>query len=267
MRLSVVLSGAHHAGVAPAVALGHYRAVVDAAHGRLDGVTIWHGWAADTWNPQALTLAAYLAAYGVPLAATVRGLPLGIVNPIEIAEQLATVDHAWAGRFRASVRVGTVASFGLLGVDAARGPARFAEGLELIRRMWTAQPMSGTGSQFRFDEIRPTLRPVESPGPPLSLEVDSAEGLLLAARLGLGVSLGRQADVDTAGRLVRSWRVLGGAGEASVEVEATVANAGTLAALGRAGADQVDVRLTRCAPEDVLNAVVHIARQREAIDR
>jgi alkanesulfonate monooxygenase SsuD/methylene tetrahydromethanopterin reductase-like flavin-dependent oxidoreductase (luciferase family) len=267
MRLSVVLSGTHPVGVAPDVALAHYRAVVAAARGRLDGVTVWHGWLSDTWNPQPLPLAAYLSADGLPLSATVRRLPLGIVNPIEIAEQLATVDHAWEGRFRASVRVGPQAAFARLGVDAARGPARFEESLDLVRRMWQALPMAGAGPQFRFAEVRPTLRPVRPTGPPLALEVADDTGLLLARRLGLGVHLGRQGDVGTAYRLVQSWRTLGGEGEVSLEAEAALVDDEALAALARAGTDQVDVRIPPVAPDDVARVVVDLARRREAIDR
>jgi alkanesulfonate monooxygenase SsuD/methylene tetrahydromethanopterin reductase-like flavin-dependent oxidoreductase (luciferase family) len=267
MRLSVVLSGTQPVGVAPEAALAHHRAVVAATHGRLDGVTVWHGWAADTWNPQALTLAAYLSADGVPLHATVRGLPLGIVNPVEAAEQLATVDHAWEGRFQVSVRVGPPASFDLLGVDAASGAARFEEALELIRRMWRAQPMSATGPQFRFDELRPTLRPVRPQGPSLSLETDGDEGLLLARRLGLGVHLGRPEDLDVAYRLVRSWRTLGGAGEASLELDAALANGEALATLAAAGADQIDLGIGPTTPDRAVGAVLDLVRRREAIGR
>jgi alkanesulfonate monooxygenase SsuD/methylene tetrahydromethanopterin reductase-like flavin-dependent oxidoreductase (luciferase family) len=267
MRLSVVLSGTHPVGVRPDAALGHCRAVVDAARGRLDGITMWHGWVADAWNPQPLTLAAYLSATAGPLSATVRGLPLGIVNPVEIAEQLATVDHAWEGRFRASVRVGPVASFGPLGVDAAHGSARFAEGLDLIRRMWMVQPMAGVGPRFRFDEVRPTLRPVRPEGPALALETDGDTDLLLARELGLGAHLGRLGDLGTAHRLVRSWRTLDSAGEVSLEVPAALATGETLTALARAGADQVDVRIPGTATDDILRTVADLARLRDAVGR
>jgi len=267
MRLSVVLSDAHPAGVAPATALERDRALVAAARGRLDGITLTHGWATARWNPAALTMAAYLSADARPLRATVRGLPLGVVNPVELAEQLATVDHAWQGTFQASVSIGSAEAFAVLGVDPVLGPARFEESLDLVRRMWTATPLAGTGPQFRFSEVRPTLRPAQPQGPPLSLEATGGVGMILARRLRLGLHLGRLDDLDETSRLVETWQTLGGDGDVSLELDAGQASVDTLSALAAARVDQVDVRLS---PDDVgspslLRLVAELARRRASV--
>lgn len=251
MLVSVILPGSG-ADTDPAGALAQDRALLAAARGRVDGVTLAHG------GPRDLTVAAFLAADadGADLRATVRGLPLGVLNPIELAEQLATVDHAWGGAFDAGVVVGDPSEFAAHDIDPARGPARFAEGLDLIRRMWMVQPMSGPGPQLRFGEIQPTLRPRHAGGPPLALDAATGTDLVLAARLGLGVHLGRPAGIDAAGRLLAAWRAFDTSLPASLELDAELATPDVLSTLDGAGADRVDVALpTGADPRDSLEAL------------
>jgi alkanesulfonate monooxygenase SsuD/methylene tetrahydromethanopterin reductase-like flavin-dependent oxidoreductase (luciferase family) len=148
-----------------------------------------------------------------PLTLALRGLELGVRNPIELAEQLATIDHAWNGRL-------------LVGLAIADGlPAgRFEEALGLLRAMWSVDRLSGVGPHYVFGEIRPTLRPAQPGGPPLSLRAATREEAELAARLGLGLDVG-----GSANGLVAAYRAAGGSGAVSAELPD--------------GVDVVDVRL------------------------
>ncbi|HEV7652717.1 MAG TPA: LLM class flavin-dependent oxidoreductase [Actinophytocola sp.] len=263
MRISVVLSDGHPTGADPAAALAADLSLLAAVRGRLDGITLRHGWAtAPRWNPQALTTAAYLAGAAGDLEVTVRGLPLGVRNPVELAEQLATVDHAWDGRLRGGLALGTPAECAAHGIDPARAGDRFVEGLALLRAMWTDETVRGTGPGYVFDEVRPTLRPVRPGGPPLSMIATDGAGAETAARYGLGLHV----EFDPGGgweRLAGRYRAAGGSGELSLAMGFGRTGGGVLARLAAAGVDQVDVRVRApgADPVRVMSTVDELAAQ------
>lgn len=241
MRVNIVLSDGHAVGIDPVTALGHDRELVAAAREGLGGVTLHHGWAtAPRWNLQAITFGAFLGVDAGPLHLTIRDLPVGVANPIELAEQLATVDHAWRGRFSAGITVGTPPEFAAFGLDPATGPARFSEGVGLMRRMWRLEPFAGEGPVFVFGEVRPTLRPVQDGGPPLALGVVAPDDARAAASHGLGVHLGLAVGPADREHIVAAYREAGGDGELSVAIRYAEARRG-LAPLVELGFLDVDV--------------------------
>lgn len=268
MRVSSIMSDGHPVGTDPVEALREDRRLLATVRDHLDGITLHHGWGtAPCWNLQAISVGAFLGQEAGPLHLTIRGLPLGVVNPIELAEQLATLDHAWEGRFAAGITVGTAASFSSYGLDPAVGPSRFAEGLELMRDMWALQPFSGAGPNFRFDEVRPTTRPVQEGGPPLSLAAITIADARTAAEHRLGVHVGTDGAPDAGAAVVAAYREAGGDGDVSVELAHDDATPARLSALADQGVVQVDVRL-REPHDDLSNAlarVTELATNAEAV--
>lgn len=259
MRVSVVMSDGHAVGTDPGRALDQDRQLLVAVRDRLDGITLHHGWAtAPLCNLQAITVGAFLAVESEYLHLSIRHLPLGVVNPIELAEQLATVDHAWGGRFAAGVTVGTSAAFPAYGLDPAIGPSRFAEGLALMRRMWRLEPFAGEGPNFRFGEVHPTLRPVQEGGPPLSLGVTGADEARTAAEHGLRLHVRQQASLGAHDGILSAYRSAGGDGGVSVEMTHAEATPEALAGLADRGCDHVDVRL-RFPGDDATVALERVA--------
>lgn len=259
MRVSVVMSDGHAVGKDPARAVEEDRQVLAAVREHLDGITLDHGWGtAPRWNLQAISVGAFLGAEAGHLHLTIRGLPLGVVNPVELAEQLATVDHAWDGRFSAGLAVGMPDSFSAYGLDPAVGPSRFAEGLGLMRKMWALEPFDGTGPNFHFDEVRPTTRPVQDDGPPLSLSAVTAADARTAAEHRLGVHVGLEVPSDARTAVVAAYRETGGDGDVSVELAHMDATPAHLAALADQGFVHVDVRL-RTPEDDLSNTLTRVA--------
>jgi alkanesulfonate monooxygenase SsuD/methylene tetrahydromethanopterin reductase-like flavin-dependent oxidoreductase (luciferase family) len=229
MRLSVVLSDGHTVGVDPVRALAADVDLVVAARERFDGITLRYGrLTAPVWNPQALTTAAYLAAVGDPLDVTVVDLSLDVLNPVELAEQLATVDHAWSGRCHAGL--------------AGPRTGRFTDGLRVLRAMWAGRPFAGDGPEFRFAEVRPTLLPVRPEGPPLTLRVADAGEARAAAGQGLGVRV-THTTIPADRQVARHYAAAGGTGEIAVELAWWEATTAALRELAAAGVGQVDVRV------------------------
>jgi len=267
MRLSAVVSDVHPLDVVPLEARDGDRALVAAVRGRLDGITLVHGWHTPRWNPDALTAASYLSVDAFPLGATVRGLPLGVVNPVEFAEQLATLDHAWQGRFRAGLTVGSPSAFAAHGLDVAGGWSRFEEALRLVRLMWTEQRLAGRAAHFVFDEVQPTLRPAQPTGPPLSLEVDDERDIVRAVRTGLGIHLSEEVGPVRRSELLAAYRSGGGQGEVSAQVDLAGATTETLHALADEGVDQVDVQLRHpaMARDALLGAIDLLAERLQSV--
>lgn len=243
MRLAGIVSCRHPRGTDSARALAEDRELVAALKGKADVVVFEqdcsHG---EHWSLNGVSYAGYLADGAAPLGAVVRGLPLGISNPVELAEALATLDHAWAGRFAAGLALAGPDQFAAHGKDPELRTARFDESLVILDKMWSGSPFSAAGQVYRFDEVRPTLVPYTAGGPPLSLSVTDESDAALAARHGLGMHLTDRAAGSPAD-LIRSYRQAGGAGEVSVEIRPGDRVGPTVAELDKLGVAQVDVRL------------------------
>lgn len=244
MRLGIVIGLGHKRGTDPVAALRHDRALVAAARERVSAVVLQHrlGGGEVGWTGQALTYASFLAADAGSLAAVVRGIPLGVLNPVELAEQLATADHAWAGRLSASVTRGSDRVAMMCGIDPSASADRCIEALAVVRSMWALRPFEASGKHFRFPLVRPTLGPRQSHGPRLSFEATDADAAVYAARHGLGLHVIPGGVVDP---VVAAYRTSGGRGMISASIDESEASAAALASLQEAGIDHLDVRLRR----------------------
>src|SRR5487761_1516766 len=122
----------------------------------------------------------------IRLAPAVTVLPLH--HPIRVAEQWATLDLLSGGRVDfASGRGYDRGEYGPFHANFAENAAIFAEGIELVHRLWTTTaPVSHRGKYYSFDDIRITPAPLQRPIPIL-VGSFSRPSIELAARLGLGL--------------------------------------------------------------------------------
>jgi alkanesulfonate monooxygenase SsuD/methylene tetrahydromethanopterin reductase-like flavin-dependent oxidoreductase (luciferase family) len=131
---------------------------------------------------------AYIAARTrhIRLAPAVTVSPLH--HPIRIAEQWATVDLLSNGRVDfAAGRGYDRREYLPFGVSFDDNQSIFEEGLELVRRLWSAQGrISHQGKHYRFDDVRITPKPVQQPLP-VYVASFSKPSIELAARLGCGL--------------------------------------------------------------------------------
>jgi alkanesulfonate monooxygenase SsuD/methylene tetrahydromethanopterin reductase-like flavin-dependent oxidoreductase (luciferase family) len=82
--------------------------------------------------------------------------------------------------------------------------ARFEEGLELIKRLWTEEHVEHHGTHFDVDG-EPHLRPWQRPHPPLWIGAQSAPGVRRAARLGDAWPIGPRLPIPDIRRLQRVY--------------------------------------------------------------
>jgi alkanesulfonate monooxygenase SsuD/methylene tetrahydromethanopterin reductase-like flavin-dependent oxidoreductase (luciferase family) len=122
----------------------------------------------------------------IRLAPAVTVLPLH--HPIRVAEQWATLDLLSGGRVDfAAGRGYDRREYGPLGVAFDDNQSIFEEGMEVVRRLWSADgPISHRGRHYAFDDVAITPRPVQRPIPTY-VGSFSQPSIELAARLGCGL--------------------------------------------------------------------------------
>lgn len=244
MRLAGIVSCRHPRGTDSARALAADLELVSAMKDSAADVLVLqhacsHG---EHWNLNGISYAAYLADHAAPLGAVVRGLRLGISNPVELAEALGTLDHAWAGRFAAGLVVAGPEEFAAHAKDPDRAGTRFDEALTILATMWAGEPFSVDGEVYRFDEVRPTLLPHTVGGPPLSLSATDVRGAVLAGERGLGLHL-PVSSLASSTVVLAAYREAGGTGDVSVEMAADDLVGPTAAELEQLGLAQIDLHL------------------------
>jgi alkanesulfonate monooxygenase SsuD/methylene tetrahydromethanopterin reductase-like flavin-dependent oxidoreductase (luciferase family) len=122
----------------------------------------------------------------IRLAPAVTVLPLH--HPIRVAEQWATLDLLSNGRVDFAVGRGyDQREYLPFHVSFAENQAIFEEGLELVRRLWSAEDrISHHGKNYHFDDVRITPKPVQRPIPTY-VGSFSKPSIELAARLSCGL--------------------------------------------------------------------------------
>jgi alkanesulfonate monooxygenase SsuD/methylene tetrahydromethanopterin reductase-like flavin-dependent oxidoreductase (luciferase family) len=122
----------------------------------------------------------------IRLAPAVTVLPLH--HPIRVAEQWATLDLISGGRVDFAAGRGYDRQEYLpFKVSFEDNQAIFEEGMEIVRRLWSADgPISHTGKHYQFENVAITPSPLQRPLPAYIASF-SRPSMELAARLGCGL--------------------------------------------------------------------------------
>ena len=122
-------------------------------------------------------------AAGMRLGTGVLLLPLH--HPVEIAEQLATLDLICGGRFVFGAGLGyRDVENQAMGLEPRTRVGRLEEGLEVIERLWSGEPVSYVGRHFTLKDVRISMPTLQRPRPPIWLAANGDAGVRRAARLG-----------------------------------------------------------------------------------
>ena len=117
------------------------------------------------------------------VAATVLLLPL--LNPVDVAEQVAALDVICEGRFVFGVGLGyRDAEYEAFGVQREARVARLTEGLHVIKRLWAEEEVTHHGRFFHLTRARLGLKPVQKPHPRIWFAANNDAAVERAARLG-----------------------------------------------------------------------------------
>jgi len=127
-------------------------------------------------------------------AACTQRLRLGCVvfvstlhSPVHLAKSLASLDQLSRGRIEVGVGTGgKIRPFGAFGVDPDRYVARFTEGVELMRALWTQPRVTFDGEFWQMRDAPMEPKPFQKPYPPLWFGANGPAALRRAVRLGHG---------------------------------------------------------------------------------
>ncbi len=127
-------------------------------------------------------------------AACTRRLRLGcavfvstLYSPVHLAKSLSTLDQLSRGRIEVGVGTGGPGRpFAAFGVDPRRYVARFTEGIELMKALWTQPRVTFDGEFWQLQDEAMEPKPFQKPYPPLWFGAASEPALRRAVRRGDG---------------------------------------------------------------------------------
>lgn len=145
-----------------------------------------HHYLSSLRTPQPLPLLARLIDHSgsMQLGTGILILPLG--HPVHWAEEIATLDQMSGGRFVLGIGAGyredEFASFGL---ERRTRVSRMNESLEVMRALWTGEPVTHEGRHFSLDGVRCSVLPVQEGGPEVWVGANGPVGIKRIAGQGL----------------------------------------------------------------------------------
>jgi alkanesulfonate monooxygenase SsuD/methylene tetrahydromethanopterin reductase-like flavin-dependent oxidoreductase (luciferase family) len=122
-----------------------------------------------TYDPWIVLAAMATATTRIRLGTNVTPLPRR--RPWKLAAETVTLDHLSGGRVVLGVGLGDAGDpgFGAVGecVDKRTRAELLDEGLELLARLWSGEPVTHEGRHFRVSELRLAATPVQRPRIPV----------------------------------------------------------------------------------------------------
>ena len=104
-----------------------------------------------------------------------------------LAKSLASLDQLSRGRLEVGVGTGGKnRPYAAFGVDGERYLARFTEGVELMKALWTEQYVKFDGEFWQVNELPMEPKPFKKPHPPLWFGGSGPAAIRRAIRLGTG---------------------------------------------------------------------------------
>jgi alkanesulfonate monooxygenase SsuD/methylene tetrahydromethanopterin reductase-like flavin-dependent oxidoreductase (luciferase family) len=173
-----------------------------------DWVSMGQHWVSHpTVWPQPFPFLARIAPVTGPMQLKTSVLLVPILNAVELAENIATLDHLCHGRLVVGVAVGyreqELAAVGLTRRD--RGP-KLTESIQLMKQLWSGDEVMFQGRYTRVERGRMGFTPFQKPHPPIEFGAQSKAAVVRAARLGDGVLVGPQVAWKDVAALAETYR-------------------------------------------------------------
>jgi probable F420-dependent oxidoreductase len=108
-------------------------------------------------------------------------------SPIHLAKAVTTLDHLSQGRLILGVGLGgNMAVYPAYGLSAGARAARFAEGIRLMKQLWTDPRVNFDGRFWKLSNASMEPKPVQKPHPPIWFGGHHPNALRRAIELGNG---------------------------------------------------------------------------------
>jgi alkanesulfonate monooxygenase SsuD/methylene tetrahydromethanopterin reductase-like flavin-dependent oxidoreductase (luciferase family) len=188
MKAALLLTAVHDAATPPEQQVEEHRELVRTADqlGFAAIVCGQHFLGTELRYYQPIPYLTHMAAVAPRMRVATGIILLSMLNPVQVAEDVATLDVLTGGRATFGTAVGySPREFTAFGVERSARGARFEEGLELVKRLWSGEEVEHEGTHFRLDgPVRPSVLPVQRPRPPIWIGGQSTPAVRRAARLG-----------------------------------------------------------------------------------
>jgi alkanesulfonate monooxygenase SsuD/methylene tetrahydromethanopterin reductase-like flavin-dependent oxidoreductase (luciferase family) len=147
---------------------------------------------------QPVPLLARLAAEVEPHVRLVTQIMIApLYHPVLLAEEIATLDVVTEGRLVFGVGLGyRPEEFGYLDVPFRERAARLEESLQLMQQLWTEDEVHFHGRFWTLEGVKPHLKPVQKPHPPIWIGAHSLAGARRAGRFADGYACPPETPVD-----------------------------------------------------------------------
>jgi alkanesulfonate monooxygenase SsuD/methylene tetrahydromethanopterin reductase-like flavin-dependent oxidoreductase (luciferase family) len=143
--------------------------------------------------PQPFPILARLAPETGSMRLKTSVLLLPMLNPVEVAENVATLDHICHGRLDVGVAIGyREAELEAVGLARKDRVKKLEESLDLMKRLWAGEAVTFRGAYTSVTNGRMGFPPYQTPHPPLEMGAQSEGATRRAARLTDGVFFGPQ---------------------------------------------------------------------------
>jgi alkanesulfonate monooxygenase SsuD/methylene tetrahydromethanopterin reductase-like flavin-dependent oxidoreductase (luciferase family) len=120
-------------------------------------------------------------------------LILPLLNAVDAAENIATLDHLAHGRLDVGIGIGyRETELGAAGVTRRDRAPKLEESLALMKRLWSGEEVTFDGRYVKLERARMGYRPYQQPHPFLEMAAQSVGATRRAARLTDGVFFGPQ---------------------------------------------------------------------------
>lgn len=135
---------------------------------------------------QPVPLLARLAAEVGPRVRLVTQIMVApLYHPVLLAEEIATLDIVTEGRLVFGAGLGYRAEeFDYFGVPYRERAPRMDEALVLLKKLWTEDEVTFDGRFWSLKGVRPHIKPLQSPHPPIWIGAHSLAGAKRAGKFG-----------------------------------------------------------------------------------
>jgi alkanesulfonate monooxygenase SsuD/methylene tetrahydromethanopterin reductase-like flavin-dependent oxidoreductase (luciferase family) len=120
-------------------------------------------------------------------------LLLPLLNAVEVAENVVTLDHLTHGRLTLGVAIGyRDEELAVVGLSRRDRVPKLEESLHVMKRLWAGETVTYEGRYISLHDARLGFGPYQQPHPPIEFGAQSPGAVRRAARLGDGIFLGPQ---------------------------------------------------------------------------
>ncbi len=173
-----------------------------------------HHFCEDGYTPSPLVLAAAIGARTNTMRIGTNLMLLPLHDPVRVAEDAATLSLVTGGRFDLGVGIGyRKLEFEQFGRQLSHRPSLVEEGIEILRRAWSGQPVNFAGRRFQVGKLCVTPVPEQRPAillggmaePAIERAARIADGFLCTGGLGLDTYM---AALEKTGRPAADGRII-----------------------------------------------------------